>query len=60
MRFADQKWEYDFEPNYDTCVAAAYLEAKGLVFLNDFNVQNALVKAEARMQLEAMDIKGQG
>ncbi len=55
MRFADWKWDYDCEPSDDVCLAAAYLETRGLVFNADFNAGNAVVKAESRMQMEAME-----
>jgi hypothetical protein len=55
MRFCDWKWEYEFEPSCDVVLAASYLEARGLQFLVDFSLDNAVVKAEARMQMEAME-----
>ena len=54
MRFADWKWEYEQEPTDDVCLAAAMLEARGLQFLVDFGVSNAVVKIEARLQMEEM------
>jgi len=55
MRLSDWKWEYECEPSDDIVLAAAYLEARGLQFLSDFGLDNAVVKAEARMRLEAME-----
>lgn len=52
MRLSDWKFDYAGEPSDDVVMAAAYLEAKGLNFLTDFNVHNAVEKAEARMQIE--------
>ncbi len=54
MRFAECKFFYGEEPSYDVCLAAAMLEARGLVFQFDFTVSNALVIIEARLQMEAM------
>lgn len=54
MRFCDWKFEYADEPSDDVVMAAAYLEAKGLTFLVDFGYDNAIEKAEARMQIEKM------
>ena len=58
MRFAEWKWEYEHEPADDVCLAAAYLEAQGLQYLVDFGIDNAIVKAEARMQMRAMEKQG--
>ena len=54
MRFAEYKFLYGEEPDYDVCLAAAMLEARGLVFQVDFGVSNAVVKIEARLQMEEM------
>ena len=54
MRFADYKWTH-CEPSVDVILAAAYLEAKGLVFGVDFEVKDAVEKAEARMQIETAE-----
>jgi len=54
MRFAEWKWDYDCEPSYDVCLAASMLESRGLQFMTDFTVKNAVVKIEARLQMEVM------
>lgn len=57
MRFADFGWR-NAEPDDYTCLAAAYLEAKGYEFNGhgdkSFTRKNAVEKAESLYRLELM------
>ena len=58
MRFAEYGWA-NCEPTYEQVLAAVYLEAKGYVFGQHFDLKNVEECAENVYQAElSMDEKG--